>query len=124
MLEKGPPFAGSSGGAVGGSPAQLHSAEHTSAREPTDVEQMPVAAVAPSPPAPGAMRLTGYAAIEYAEKQGLPLNKHPDSITGPRMALNVAEAKAIAEEEADLIWLDVAEQDYYSGPPSNYEPDR
>jgi len=70
------------------------------------------------------MRLTGFAAIEYAEKQGLPLNKHPDSITGPRTGLTVAEAEAIASEDASLIWLEVDEQEYYSGPPTDFEPER
>ena len=58
-----------------------------------------------------------------AEKQGLKLNKHPDSITGPRTGLNIAEAQAIADDDPDLIWLDVAKEDYYSAPPTNYEPD-
>jgi hypothetical protein len=63
-------------------------------------------------------------AIEYAEKQGLTLNKHPDSITGPRRGLSVAEAEAIADDDPDLIWLDVDKEEYYSGPPSSFEPDR
>jgi len=69
-------------------------------------------------------RLTGFAAIEYAEKQGLSLNKHPDSVNGPQEGLNVAEATAIADEDADLIWLDVSEEEYYSGAPISYEPGR
>ena len=59
------------------------------------------------------MRLTGWRAIEYAEKEGLTLHKHPDSITGPRLDLNIAEAEAIASEDASLIWLDVSEDAYY-----------
>ena len=42
------------------------------------------------------MRLTGYAAIEFAEKQNLRLSKHPDRLDGPREGLTVAEAEAIA----------------------------
>jgi hypothetical protein len=53
------------------------------------------------------MRLSGFEAIEYAEREGLRLNKHPDSISGPRIGLSVAEAEAIASEDPGLIWLDV-----------------
>ncbi|HYT92319.1 MAG TPA: hypothetical protein VEL76_26635 [Gemmataceae bacterium] len=70
------------------------------------------------------MRLTGFDAIEYAEKQGITLNKHPDSITGPRTGLNIAEAEAIAVDDPGLIWLEVAEEDYYSGAPTSFEPGR
>jgi hypothetical protein len=70
------------------------------------------------------LRLTGFDAIEYAEKQGLPLNKHPDRLDGPRMALSVAEAAAFATEDPNLIWLDVDEEDCYSAAPTNFEPER
>jgi len=70
------------------------------------------------------MRLTGFDAIEFAEKQGLKLNKHPDSLTGPRIGLTVAEAEAIATDDPELIWLDVDEDEYYSAAPTNYEPER
>jgi len=130
-LEMGPPYAGRSGGAVGGTPAQLRSSEGTPRRDSDSVQ----AAAAPAPSSqeriptqvkPGGeiIRLTGFEAIEYAEKQGLTLNKHPDPIMGPRVGLNVGDAEAIADEDPDLIWLDVATEDYYSGPPSNYEPER
>jgi len=69
------------------------------------------------------MRLTGFAAIEYAEQEGLTLNKHPDTIEGPRIGLSIAEAEAIADEEPELIWLDVPEDQYY-GQPQNMEPER
>src|SRR5262249_19559318 len=69
------------------------------------------------------MRLTGFAAIEYAEKEGLRLNKAPDRIDEGREGLTVAEAEAIASEEPDLIWLDVPERDYF-GEPKNMEPER
>ncbi len=49
------------------------------------------------------MRLTGFDAIEYAEKQGLTLNKHHDSVSGPRTGLSIAEATAIASEDLGLI---------------------
>jgi len=70
------------------------------------------------------MRLTGFDAIEFAEKQGLQLNKHPDSLTGPKIGLSVAEAEAIATDDPDLIWLDIAEDEYYSAAPTDYEPER
>ncbi len=127
-LEKGPPYSGPSGGAIGGSPAQLRSsegpAESTPHVEESDAVPAPVAPrQAASSPADAKIRLTGDAAIEYAEKQGLALNKHPDSITGPRIGLSVAEAQAIADDDPDLIWLDVSRDDYYSGPPMNYGPE-
>ena len=69
------------------------------------------------------MRLTGFDAIEYAEKEGLKLNKHPDSIQGPRLGLSIAEAEAIADEEPELIWLDVTD-DQYHGEQKNLQPER
>jgi hypothetical protein len=61
------------------------------------------------------MRLTGFEAIEYAEKEGLKLNKHPDAITAQRIGLDIAGAEAIASEDPDLIWLDVSDDRYYGG---------
>lgn len=128
-LEKGPPYAGHAGGAVGGSPAQKRSAEGP-AHEDTGLAESEPPPASPLQPAPSAIdradmiRLTGAAAIEYAEKQGLTLSKHPDSLTGPRVGLSIAEAEAIADEDPDLIWLDVAKSDYYDGPPTSYEPER
>jgi hypothetical protein len=69
------------------------------------------------------MRLTGFEAIEYAERSGRLLNKHPDPITGPRLGLNVAEAEAVASEDPELIWLDVPDDEYY-GEPGDFEPGR
>jgi hypothetical protein len=69
------------------------------------------------------MRLTGFAAIEYAEVEGLSLNKAGDHIDGPRSGLTVAEAEAIASEDPSLIWLEVPEGDYY-GEQTNMEPER
>jgi hypothetical protein len=89
--------------------------------EPTERESS--GRIPPSKERDGIMRLIGYDAIEYAEKHSLPLNKHPDSINGPRTGLTIAEAEAIADEDAELIWLDVDENEYYSGPPVSYDPE-
>ncbi len=70
------------------------------------------------------MRLTGFEAIEYAEKMGLAVNKHPDSLSGPRVGISVGEASGIADEDPDLIWLDLRVVDYYQGAPSSLEPER
>ena len=70
------------------------------------------------------MRLTGFAAIEFAEKQNLTLNKHPSDTDGPRTGLTVAEAEAIATEDESLIYLDVKDEDYYQAAPSSYIPER
>lgn len=69
------------------------------------------------------MRITGFEAIEYAEKAGLTLNKHPDNTDGPRQGLSVAEAEAIATDAPELVWLDVDEAAYYETPGS-IEPQR
>lgn len=69
------------------------------------------------------MRLTGFEAIEFAEKEGYTLNKSADSIDEARSGLTIAEAEAIAAENADLVWLDVADDIYY-GEPRNMEPER
>jgi hypothetical protein len=70
------------------------------------------------------MRLTGYAAIEYAEKHNLSLAKHGDAVDEPASGLTVAEAEAIAEDDEDLIYLDVPDDEYATAPPSSFEPDR
>jgi hypothetical protein len=67
------------------------------------------------------MRLTGFEAIEYAEKAGLTLHKAADSIDEGAEALSIAEAGAIADDDPDLIWLDVREDEYY-GELRNMEP--
>jgi hypothetical protein len=59
------------------------------------------------------MRLTGFDAIEYAEKEGLTLHKKADSIDDGADGLTVPEAEAIADEDPDLIWLDVPADEYY-----------
>jgi hypothetical protein len=70
------------------------------------------------------MRLTGYAAIEFAEKHNLTLSKHGDAVDDPATGLTVAEAEAVAEEDEDLIFLDVPEQEYAVAPPTSFEPER
>jgi len=67
------------------------------------------------------MHLVGFDAIEYAEKAGLTLHKAATSIDEGADGLSIAEAEAIADDEPDLIWLDVAEDEYY-GEPRNMEP--
>ena len=70
------------------------------------------------------MRLTGYAAIEFAEKQNLKLSKHGDAVDEPATGLTIAEAEAIAEEDEDLIYLDISAQEYATAAPTSFEPDR
>jgi len=69
------------------------------------------------------MRLTGFEAIEYAEKEGLTLHKSEDEFDPARSNLTIAEAEAIATEDPDLIWLEVPEDEYY-GERKNMEPNR
>jgi DnaK suppressor protein len=71
--------------------------------------------------AAGVMRLTGFDAIEFAEKAGLTLNKAADSIDEVVSGLSIAEAEAIADADPDLIWLEVPSDEYY-GQPWNMEP--
>ena len=70
------------------------------------------------------MHLTGFDAIEYAEKHNLTLNKLGDDIDEPASGLTVPEAEAIADEDEDLIFLDVPDDEYRKAPPSSFEPDR
>jgi hypothetical protein len=67
------------------------------------------------------MHLTGFAAIEYAERAGLTLHKSADNIDEGADNLSIAEAEAIADDRPDLIWLDVGDDEYY-GEPRNMEP--
>lgn len=68
------------------------------------------------------LRLTGYEAIEIAEKEGLKLNKLSDSIDEAAFGLSVAEAQAIASDNPELIWLEIAADDY--GVRKNMRPGR
>ncbi len=56
------------------------------------------------------MKLTGFAAISYAEREGLPLNKSGDRIDPPRRGLTIAEAEAVAADSPDTIWLEVSKE--------------
>lgn len=67
------------------------------------------------------MRLCGFDAIEYAEKEGLMLNKSADRIDDGASGLMIAEAEAIADERPELIWVDVSAEEYYGGQ-RNMEP--
>jgi hypothetical protein len=67
------------------------------------------------------MRLTGFSAIEYAERAGLTLNKTADRIDEGAEGLSIAEAEAIADDDPESIWLVVADDEYY-GEPRNMEP--
>jgi len=67
------------------------------------------------------MRLTGFDAIEYAEKAGLVLHKNPGSIDGGADGLTIAEAEAVADDDPDSIWLEVPDDEYY-GEPRNMQP--
>ena len=69
----------------------------------------------------GTIRLTGFEAIEFAEKAGLTLNKAADSIDEFVIGLSIAEAEALADADAELIWLEVAAEEYY-GQPRTMEP--
>jgi hypothetical protein len=66
------------------------------------------------------MRLTGFEAIEYAERAGLALHKAADNIDEAVDQLSIAEAEAIADDRPDLIWLEVDDEEYY-GEPRNME---
>jgi hypothetical protein len=68
------------------------------------------------------MRLTGFEAIEFAEREGLTLNKAADHIDDAVEGLTIAEAEAIATDRPDLIWLEVTSDEYYE--PRNMEPER
>jgi hypothetical protein len=49
------------------------------------------------------MRMTGFEAITFAEREGLTLNKLSDSVDEAATDLTVAEAEAIATEDPSLI---------------------
>jgi hypothetical protein len=67
------------------------------------------------------MRLTGFDAIEFAEREGLTLNKSAGRIDEEATDLSIAEAEAIADDDPDSIWLEVPEDEYY-GERRNMEP--
>jgi hypothetical protein len=70
------------------------------------------------------MQLTGYQAIEFAEKHNLRLSKKADSVDEYAEGLSIAEAEAIAEEDENLIFLNVPDETYYGAAPTSFEPER
>jgi DnaK suppressor protein len=70
----------------------------------------------------GMMRLTGFEAIEFAEREGFRLNKAGDSIDDAAKGLTIAEAEAIASDNPDLIWLEIPSDSY--GVRKNMRPGR
>lgn len=52
------------------------------------------------------MKLEGYAAIEFAEANDLLLNKYNDPTEDAREGLTPDEARAVAREDARLIWIE------------------
>src|SRR5688572_4567112 len=67
-LEKGPPYSGPAGGAVGGTPAQLRSAARDRSDKDVPSHPDPLRERQRIPPTAetGMKRLVGFAAIEYA----------------------------------------------------------
>ena len=68
------------------------------------------------------MRLTGFEAITFAEREGLTLNKLADHIDEAQEGLSIAEAEAIAVDRPEVIYLDVSEAEYAT--PRNMLPER
>ncbi len=68
------------------------------------------------------MRLTGFEAITFAEREGLTLNKLADRIDEAQEGLSIAEAEAIAVDRPEVIYLDVSEAEYAN--PRNMLPER
>ncbi|MFA7295651.1 MAG: hypothetical protein WC211_00525 [Dehalococcoidia bacterium] len=52
-------------------------------------------------------RLTGKTAIEAAERLGLTLSTHTDPTAEARTGVSVDDARAIAREDASLVYVDV-----------------
>ena len=51
-------------------------------------------------------KITGYAAIEYAERHGLTLNKYADPTEDARDGLTPDDARQIAREDPSLIYVE------------------
>ena len=68
------------------------------------------------------MRLTGFEAITFAEREGLTLNKLEDRVDEAQEGLSVAEAEAIAVDSPELIYLDITSEEYER--PRNVLPER
>lgn len=58
-------------------------------------------------PDPTKKRLKGAEAIDYAASRGLWLSKYADPTEGARDGLTISEARAVAEVDPGLIFLDV-----------------
>lgn len=52
-------------------------------------------------------KLTGRAAIDFAELNGLTLSKYSDPTEGARDGLSVEEAREVAAEDPALIYLEI-----------------
>jgi hypothetical protein len=68
------------------------------------------------------MRLTGFEAITFAEREGLTLSKLEDRVDEAQEGLSVAEAEAIAVDSPELIYLDITSDEYER--PRNVLPER
>ena len=68
------------------------------------------------------MRLTGFEAITFAEREGLTLSKLEDRVDEAQEGLSVAEAEAIAVDSPELIYLDITSEEYER--PRNVLPER
>ena len=53
--------------------------------------------------------ITGLDAIDYADRNGLALNKYADPTEPAREGLSVDEAHDVALEDPSLIWLDLTQ---------------
>ena len=58
-----------------------------------------------------ATRITGFAAIELAERLGAMLSKHSEDGEPPRDDLTPDEARAVAARRPDLLYIDFDEQE-------------
>lgn len=54
-----------------------------------------------------AITLTGHEALEWAEKNGLTLNKYADPTEEAREGLDVEEARKVAAEDPSLIYIEI-----------------
>jgi hypothetical protein len=63
------------------------------------------------PPPPQKIRLTGWAAIDYARETGAPLCKYADPVDDARDDLTVAQAIDVATDDPSLVYLDAEAAD-------------
>ena len=57
--------------------------------------------------------LSGYDAIEYAEREGLTLSKYADPTEDARDGLSIEEARDIAREDPALIYIRIMKPKYH-----------